>query len=319
MVSQELDPISITDIENQKIIKTFEDLKLNLANNLLIYLQFDLPRDFNLIDLTKIPFNYRFMRNFSRSFAFSQSREQLKKSLVEYFNLEIRKQPQSNIKRTIDKNSKTLFKQVFFDIGDSSENKIIIDDTTHFDLENAPIESIKEVINEFETDKIKNDEKLIDYEESVRHTSSKFRSQDVEKNNQIVPELKIDQEDILELMKEFSITHTVPKKNDEETPINKEEKLTEALEILGIGNIKKNLGKSIISKKKKEGLFFDEWINENLEWVQFLIKNLAHIEYLSLKDESEYLAIVRNYKFSEIFDNEIKKLYKNLHIEFNEE
>ena len=57
---------------------------------------------------------------------------------------------------------------------------------------------------------------------------------------------------------------------------------------------------------------FDEWVPEHLEWIQFLIKKLAHLQYLSLKDESNYLNIVRKYTFSGDFNKELEKLYKVL-------
>ena len=62
-------------------------------------------------------------------------------------------------------------------------------------------------------------------------------------------------------MKDFNIEkikHVAP---EEQISFSEhaDDPLDEAFRILGLGSIKKNLGKTIISKKKKEGLFFDEW------------------------------------------------------------
>ena len=315
----DLEPISIKEIKDKKFVKSFEDLKLNLSNNLLIYLQFDLPRDFNLLDLSQIAYNFRFMKNFSRSYSFEQSKEFLRNQLREFFNLSLIEEKKTKKKLIKSKKLNTSFKQVFFDIGEERKDKIIIEDTTNFDLQKASLESIKEVITDFENSSLGNNAKIKSTPNLLRDISSKNSISDQDRYEQTPSELKIEQDEVLELMKTFSISQTIPKQIESDTEVDKEDKLNETMRMLGIGNIKKNLGKTIISKKRKEGLLFDEWINEKLDWVQYLIKKLAHIDYLSLKEEAEYLTIVHNYKFSDTFEKELKKLYSVLCIDSNEE
>ena len=53
--------------KEKKEITSFDDLKYHLSNNVLLHFQFDLPKEFNLVDIPKLPYNYRFMRNFHKS------------------------------------------------------------------------------------------------------------------------------------------------------------------------------------------------------------------------------------------------------------
>lgn len=319
MVSGELESISLSDIKNKKQITSLDELKVFLSNNLLLNLQFDLPREFNLVDVSKLAYNHRFMRNFSRSYSFEQTKEYMRKNLLEFFQVEpIKQQPVINV----TKNKQPLkfsYKQVFFNIGDVSDNKVIIEDTTNFDLGDASTKSLEDVI----TDIQQNEKSLVSQQNEEMNINLRSSSKP-SKNNppndlQKHQEIKIEGQEILDLMKNFSINLTVPKINQDEGSTSNEDKLNEAFDILGIGNIKKTLGKTIITKKKKEGLFFDEWVNENFQWVQYLIKKLIHVDYLSLKEESSYLSLARNYKYSAQFNSIIGKLYSDLQLDSKDE
>ena len=319
MTSGELESISLSDIKNEKQITSLDELKVFLSNNLLLYLQFDLPREFNLVDVSKLAYNHRFMRNFSRSYSFEQSKEYMRKNLHEFFQVEQVKQ-QSAMHVTKEKKLiKFSYKQVFFNIGDVSDNKIIIEDTTNFDLGDASTKSLEDVI----TDIQQNEKSLVSHQNEEMNinlrSSSELSNINPPNDLQKHQEIKIEGQEILDLMKNFSINLTVPKISQDEVSTSNEDKLNEAFDILGIGNIKKTLGKTIITKKKKEGLFFDEWVNENFQWVQYLIKKLTHVDYLSLKEESNYLSLVRNYKYSTQFDSIISKLYSDLQLDSKDE
>ena len=259
------------------------------------------------------------MRNFSRSYSFEQSKEYMRKNLHEFFQVEQVKQ-QSAMHVTKEKKLiKFSYKQVFFNIGDVSDNKIIIEDTTNFDLGDASTKSLDDVI----TDIQQNEKSLVSHQNEEMNinlrSSSELSNNNPPNDLQKHQEIKIEGQEILDLMKNFSINLTVPKISQDEVSTSNEDKLNEAFDILGIGNIKKTLGKTIITKKKKEGLFFDECVNENFQWVQYLIKKLTHVDYLSLKEESNYLSLVRNYKYSTQFDSIISKLYSDLQLDSKDE
>ena len=71
----------LSESEVNKTIKSFEDLKTILSNEILIQYQYDLPKEFNLTDILLISRNHRYMRNFSKTLSYLKSYDFLKKEL----------------------------------------------------------------------------------------------------------------------------------------------------------------------------------------------------------------------------------------------
>ena len=308
----------LIEIKNKKGITTFEDLKYHLSNSILLHYQFDLPKEFDLVDIPKLPYNYRFMRNFHKNLSFLKSMTYLKNELAEYFKVETDKHAKKVFKQNYKtKQHEVNFKQVFFNIDTELGSKVIVDDISSYNLEKASLESLKDVITNIDItiDTFKElREKEISNKENF---SSDFVPSQRKLKSETEGSKTIDFPEISNLMKNFSLDEVKPKTISTQTnvPESKDVLLDETFKLLGLGSIKQNLGKKIITNKKKEGLFFDEWVTENLTLVQFLLKSLLHLDYLSLKDETHYLSIVRNYKFSEQFHAELKKLFHLLRIE----
>ena len=310
----------VYEIKEKKVIKSFEELKVHLSNEVLIPYQFDLPREFNLVDNLTLPRNHRFMRNFSKTLSFSKSFDSIKKDLSVYFKYNAEKIPNNLVKRDFSLIKNTYsFKQVFFDIDPNSSSKVIMDDISNFNLETASLDSLKDAITEVEQPKAKPERKESDLsnESFEIRSDNKVLTENINTSN-FTPTFVVESE-LDNLMKNFKIEQLKqpPIEDEDDIGDSKDELLDETFKLLGLGSIKKNLGKTIITKKKKEGLLFDEWVKENLEWARFLIKKLVHIDYLSLKDEYYYLGIVRNYPFPEEITNMLDKLFKSLHIDQN--
>ena len=306
----------LSESEVNKPIKSFEDLKTILSNEILIQYQYDLPKEFNLTDILLISRNHRYMRNFSKTLSYLKSYDFLKNELSTFFNYA--HPPVENKNRRSQFASKPdsyTFKQIFFNIEQDDNSKIIVDDITDYNLQNATLNSLKDAITDFEELK---DKKFITKENKPLISSDKQQKLIETNFSNITPTLVEDAE-LDNLFKNFQIQTVKPPIVEEKSEGNdtKDQLLDETFKLLGLGSIKKNLGKSIIIKKKKEGLLFDEWVKENLDWVQFLIKKLLHIDYLSLKDESHFINIARNYLFSDDFTEDIQKLFKVLQIDNN--
>ena len=279
----------VAEAKNNNVLDSFDELKKFLSNEILIHYQFDLPKEFNFSDILQLPFKHRFMRNFSKTLSYTRSIEQIKKDLTDYFkykpDLVPRKVPAINKEiKKIEYN----FKQVFFNIDSESSSKFVVDDITNFNLEKASINSLKSVISNVESSIDEtNQPKKNEINKQSEFSSDKIVKQQSQQTPTFVP-THIEDAELDHLFKDFKILESESENSESEPSISpsEDELLSETFKLLGIGSIKKNLGKSIITKKKKAGLSFDEWVSENLEWIQFLIKKLTHLEYLSLKEES---------------------------------
>lgn len=301
----------------KKTIQSFDEAKHFLSNEILIQYQYDLPKEFDVYDILSLPNHHRFMRNFSKTMSYTKSLDYLKKELTNYFTYsKIPVERPTKVRKTTNKHEATSFKQVFFNLESTEKSKLVVDDITNFNLQQASVDSLQNVIDAFKTSfgdldkEFTTDDTLtqsISSDSSFEKTSSPVTTQSSSLDEE--PELA-------NLLKDFNIelVKHEAKVETQDIEYSKEELLNEALDILGIGSIKKNLGKSIITKKKKVGLSFDEWFKENLDWAQYLIKKIAHIDYLSLQDEADYLAIIRAFSFSNDFNFELAKLYKTLGI-----
>ena len=306
------------EVTREKKINSFESLKHHMSNEILSYFQFDLPKEFDLVDLPKIVYNFRYMKNFSKTISYSKSFTHIREELINYFNYQVPEQkPLKNRELRAKELKTTSFKQVFFGLPSESGETMILEDISDFSLENITIDSLENVIkgiqNPIQQKNILESSSLSERPEISSQNSKEVKTRN--QNNEVF-DSSVDS-DIEKLMKDFNIEkikHVAP---EEQISFSEhaDDPLDEAFRILGLGSIKKNLGKTIISKKKKEGLFFDEWVQENLVWVQFLIKTILHIDYLSLKDEAHYLNVVRNYAYSESFEQELKSLYLKLAID----
>lgn len=298
-------------------ISSFDDLKVHLSNELLIYHQFDLPREFDLIDISKLPYNFRFMKNFSRTHSFVKSIDFVKQELLDYFKYAEPEKKTEDISTSAKKDVVTNFRQVFFDIHTEEGKKVVSEDITDYSLEAASLDSLKSVIHNFSYDiqNIPKQDNIIPSNELT--ISSKMKGLDGDSLKQQSSKSQQSFTEIESLMKNFSIEN-FEKKITEESLKNEpsdEDLVNETFKMLGLGSIRKNLGKTIITKKRSEGLFFDEWVQEHLDWVQFLIKSIIHEDYLSLKEESHYLNVVRRYDFSDSFEKELIALYKKLNLD----
>ena len=308
----------ISEVKNGKVPRTFDELKIFLSNEILIHYQFDLPKEFNFSDILQLPFNHRFMRNFSKTLSFTRSFEQIKNDLRDYFNYKPELVTKKLAKKRHEKKSSEYsFKQVFFNIDPENSSKYVVDDITDFNLEKASVDSLKSVISNVELGIDESNEiNKNEIEKKSEFSSDKTTKQPYQQSPTFIPTFE-EEAGIDHLLRDFKIQDNESKdlEQESESVLSKDKLVSETFKLLGIGSIKKNLGKSIITKKKKVGLSFDEWVPEHLEWIQFLIKKLAHLQYLSLKDESNYLNIVRKYTFSGDFNKELEKLYKVLRID----
>jgi hypothetical protein len=311
----------VSQLKEKKVIQTYDNLKEHLSNNLLIFIEFDLPKEFNFVKISKIMNNYRFLKNFSKTISFTKSYDLLKNNLIEYFNYKKPLIPQKDHKINQNLVSKPIiFKQVIFD--EDKGSNLVVDDITNINLETISKINLENVISDYEkvakTTALNQSEKI---QEKILYSSKEIRNSDLVLNSQSNLS-QTGQKEFDELFKIFPTSIIAEDassiKNDEN---RKEDLLNETFKLLGIdlekpsiGNIKKSLGKNIIDKKKKEGLSFDEWVVENLIWTQFLIKNLLHLDYLSLKEESHYLSIIRNYKMQKEISDELNNLYSKLRI-----
>ncbi len=143
----------LSESEVNKTIKSFEDLKTILSNEILIQYQYDLPKEFNLTDILLISRNHRYMRNFSKTLSYLKSYDFLKKELSTFFNYA--HHPVENKNRHSQFASKPdsyTFKQIFFNIEQDDNSKIIVDDITDYNLQNASFNSLKDAITGFEED-----------------------------------------------------------------------------------------------------------------------------------------------------------------------
>ena len=250
----------VYEIKEKKVIKSFEELKVHLSNEVLIPYQFDLPREFNLVDIVTLPRNHRFMRNFSKTLSFSKSFDSIKKDLSVYFKYNAEKIPNNLVKRDFSLIKNTYsFKQVFFDIDPNSSSKVIMDDISNFNLETASLDSLKDAITEVEQPKAKPERKESDLsnESFEIRSDNKVLTENINTSN-FTPTFVVESE-LDNLMKNFKIEQLKqpPIEDEDDIGDSKDELLDETFKLLGLGSIKKNLGKTIITKKKKEGMLFD--------------------------------------------------------------
>lgn len=310
----------VRETKEKRLIKSFDELKTYLSNNVLIQYQFDLPKEFNLVDIVTLPHNYRYMRNFSKTLSFNKSFESIKKDLSEYFKFTRERALNERATRNSSPTENSYsFKQVFFDITPGSSSKVVVDDITNFNLKTASLDSLKEAINKVENPDLEPEKNEVDVRQEPLEISSDnpVLEENINTSN-FTPTFVVESE-LDNLIKDFKIEQIKQPITDNEvvTSDSKDELVDETFKLLGLGSIKKNLGKTIITKKKKEGLSFDEWVAENLDWARFLIKQLVHTEYLSLKDEYYYMGIVRNFPFPKELTDAIDKLFKDLRIDQN--
>ena len=336
----------ITLAKNKKTIKSYEDLKSILANNILVGFQYDLPKEFDLVSLPELAHRHRFMKNFSKTHSFEKEITNLKAVLTDYFNFKPDFEEENVKTVTEEKTSaeKEFKKSEIDEIGiiekskiDQENETIPEDSISVLESETLKLDSSsnleeKEITNNqlqenFDNNLIASEHPNIEIEktevpEKVSSKANELLEKNITNKIDLTEEIVSNQSSTetkpsastYDFINSISLEKTERKTDTENSLTDSEDNiLNETLQLLGIGSIKMNLERKIINKKKKETyLSLEEWVKENHLWVEYLFKKLSRIQTLNLADEIRFMNIVRKYKFSPRFEHEINNLYENL-------